>query len=152
MLEKKIINRRARGVSVIKMSCIGNSSRTTRYLQQNVVPLRPFQRPLAIAEGCILVRVIRALHDVAAARHVILAVSRAVQLVGIIAAVILLVALERRVDALAVRAVERTCDEQSSLRVPPPGPSRSGKFRAEPHGGCFFSRFAYRTDRRWHDT
>lgn len=54
-------------------------------------------------------RVIRALHDVAAARHVILTISRTIQLVGIIAAVVLLVALERRIDALAVRAVERTC-------------------------------------------
>jgi len=73
------------------------------------VSLRPFQRPFAIAEGCILVRVIRALHDIAATRHVILAVSRAVQLVGIIAAIVLFVALECRVDTPAVRAVERTC-------------------------------------------
>lgn len=78
--------------------------------------LRAFQSPLAIAEGCIFMRVIRALHDVAAARHVILAVSRAVQLVGIIAAVVLLVALERRVDTLAVRAVERTYEEREISR------------------------------------
>lgn len=54
-------------------------------------------------------RVIRTLHDVTAARHVILTISRTIQLVGIIAAVVLLVAFERRIDALAVRAVERTC-------------------------------------------
>lgn len=71
--------------------------------------LRAFERPLAIAEGCIFMRVIRALHDVAAARHIILTISRTVQLVGIIAAVVLLVALERRIDAFAVRAMERTC-------------------------------------------
>lgn len=71
--------------------------------------LRAFERPFAIAERCIFMRVIRTLHDVAAARHVILTISRTVQLVGIVAAVVLLVALERRVDALAVRAVERTC-------------------------------------------
>lgn len=71
--------------------------------------LRAFERPLAIAEGCIFMRVIRTLHDVAAARHIILTISRTVQLVGIVAAVVLLVAFERRVDALAVRAVERTC-------------------------------------------
>lgn len=54
-------------------------------------------------------RIIRALHDVAATRHIILTISRTIQLVGIIAAVVLLVALERRIDAFAVRAVERTC-------------------------------------------
>lgn len=79
------------------------------HLQKNIVPLRTLQRPLTIAEGCIFMRVIWALHDVAAARHVVLAVSRAVQFVGIIAAVVLLVAFERRVNALAVRTVERTC-------------------------------------------
>lgn len=79
------------------------------HLQKNIVSLRAFERPLAIAEGCIFMRIIRTLHDIAATRHVILAISRTVQLVGIIAAVVLFVALERRVDALAVRAMERTC-------------------------------------------
>lgn len=79
------------------------------HLQKNIVSLRTLQRPLTIAEGCIFMRVIWALHDVAAARHVVLAASRAVQFVGIIAAVVLLVAFERRVNALAVRTVERTC-------------------------------------------
>lgn len=90
--------------------------------------MRTFQRPLAIAEGCVFMRIIRALHDVAAARHVILAVSRAVQLVGIIAAVILLVALERRVDALAVRAVERTYEERE--RDTPSREIITSRFRA----------------------
>lgn len=68
--------------------------------------MRAFQRPFTIAEGCIFMRVIRALDDVAAARHIILAVSRTIQFVGIIAAVVLLVAFERSVNALAIRAVE----------------------------------------------
>lgn len=62
-------------------------------------------------------RVIWTLHDVAAARHVILAVGRTVQFVGVIAAVVLLVAFERRVNALAVRAVERTCGVIPSRRI-----------------------------------
>lgn len=66
------------------------------------MPLRTFQRPLAVAERRVFVRIIRALHGAAAARHVILAVSRAVQLVRIITAVVLLVAFERRVNAIAV--------------------------------------------------
>lgn len=79
--------------------------------------LRALQRPLTIAEGCIFMRVIWTFHDVAAARHIILAVSRAVQFVGIIAAVVLLVAFKRRVDALAIRAVERTCGVIPSRRI-----------------------------------
>lgn len=79
--------------------------------------LRTFQRPLTVAEGCIFMRVIWTLHDVAAARHVILAVGRTVQFVGVIAAVVLLVAFERRVNALAVRAVERTCGVIPSRRI-----------------------------------
>lgn len=75
-------------------------------LQENVVSLRTFQRPLTIAEGCIFMRVIWTLHDIAAARHVILAVGRTIQFVGVIAAVVLLVAFERHVNALAVRAVK----------------------------------------------
>lgn len=77
--------------------------------------LRAFQRPLAIAEGCIFMRIVWALHDVAAACHVILTIGWAVQFIGIIAAVVLLVALERRVDALAVRTVERTCAENTGV-------------------------------------
>lgn len=73
--------------------------------------------------------VIRALYNVTAARHVILAISRTVNLVRIIAAVVLLVALECRVDALAVRTVERTCIVTEglsfrSVRKIPGGPGR----------------------------
>ena len=75
----------------------------------NIVPLRAFKRPLAITEECIFMRVIWTLDYVAAACHVIVAIILAIQLVGIIAAVVLLVALELIVDALAVRAVKRIC-------------------------------------------
>lgn len=69
--------------------------------------LRALQGPLAVTEGCIFVRVIRTLDDVAAAGHIELAISRTVNLVGKVAAVVLFVALERPVHALPVRAVER---------------------------------------------
>lgn len=87
------------------------------HLQENIMSLRALQRPFAIAEGCIFMRIIWTLHDVAAACHVILAVTRTVQFVGIIAAVVLFVAFERRVNALAVRAVERTCGVIPSHRI-----------------------------------
>lgn len=79
--------------------------------------LRALQRPLTIAEGCIFMRVIWAFYDIAAACHIILAVSRAVQFVGIIAAVVLLVTFKRRVDTLAIRAMERTCGVIPSRRI-----------------------------------
>jgi len=62
-------------------------------------------------------RVIWAFHDIAAACHIILAVSRAVQFIGIIAAVVLLVTFKRRVDTLAIRAMERTCGVIPSRRI-----------------------------------
>lgn len=128
--------------------------------------LRPFQRPLAIAERCILVWIIRTLHDVAAARHIILAVSRTVKLVGIITAVILLVALERRVDASAVGAVERTwefyhrvgiiiiiCLVKHTYRE---NPAILYGFSDRERLLCGFAPLyaarTYRMDRRWHDT
>lgn len=76
-----------------------------------------FQRPLAVAERCIFMRVIRTLHNIAAAHHVILTVGRTVHFVGIIATVVLLVAFERCVDTLAVRTVERACAERSCRKI-----------------------------------
>lgn len=70
--------------------------------------LRALQGPLAVAEGCIFVRIIRTLDDVPAAGHVKLAISRAVYFVREITAIILFVTLEGRVHALPVRTVERT--------------------------------------------
>lgn len=61
-----------------------------------------FQCPLAIAERCIFVWIIRALHGATAARHIILTVSRTVQFVRIITAVVLLVAFERGINTVAV--------------------------------------------------
>lgn len=70
--------------------------------------LRALQGPLAVAEGCIFVRIIRTLDDVPAAGHVKLAISRAVYFVREITTIILFVTLEGRVHALPVRAVKRT--------------------------------------------
>lgn len=71
--------------------------------------LRAFQRPLAVAKGRVLVRVIGALDHVPAAGHVELAIGRAVYLVGKVAAVVLFVALERPVHALSIGTVKRAC-------------------------------------------
>lgn len=71
--------------------------------------LRAFQSPLAVAQGCIFMREIRTLDNVATARHIIVAVGWTVHFVGLIAAIVLFVALERCVNAFAVRTVERTC-------------------------------------------
>lgn len=79
--------------------------------------LRAFQRPFTIVERCIFMWVIWTLHDVAAAGHIVLTVSWAVQFVGIITTVVLLVAFERRVNTLAVWAVERTCEVIPSLWI-----------------------------------
>lgn len=122
------------------------------YLQKNIVSLRAFQCPLAIAEGCIFMRVIRTLHDVATARHIILAISRTVQFIGIIAAIVLLVAFERRVDALAVRAVERTCGciivTGRRMRIIIPFRAWNTESQvADSRDGR-----TYRKGRRWHDT
>ena len=73
--------------------------------------LRAFQRPLAVAEGRVLVRVIGALDHVPAAGHVELAIGRAVYLVRKVAAVVLFVALERPVHALPVGTVERAYEQ-----------------------------------------
>lgn len=108
--------------------------------------MRAFERPLAIAEGRIFMRIIRALDDVAAARHVILTISRTIQLVGIIAAVVLLVALERCIDALAVRAVERTCASPSREDY------RSVRYNTESRITDLRDGETYRKDRHWHDT
>jgi len=101
-------------------------------------------------------RVIWTLHDIAAAGHVILAVSRAVQFVGIIAAVILLVTLERRVNALAVRAVERTCGVIPSRRIIIPFHVKYEERPAGRYATAYIVRNlrerTYRKDRRWHDT
>lgn len=77
--------------------------------------LRALQGPLAVAEGCIFVRIIRTLDDVPAAGHVKLAISRAVYFVREITAIILFVTLEGRVHALPVRTVERTWAKISSI-------------------------------------
>lgn len=69
--------------------------------------LGTLQRPFAIAHGQVLVWVIGAFDDITAAGHVVVAVVRAVQLVGKVAAVVLFVALEAVVYALSIRAMER---------------------------------------------
>lgn len=98
-------------------------------------------------------RVIWTLYDVAAARHVILAVSRTVQFVGIIATVVLFVAFECRVNALAIRAVERTCGVIPSRRIIVPFQVKYGEWPAGRYATAYNLRGqTYRKDRRWHDT
>lgn len=77
------------------------------YLQKNVVSLRTFQSPPAITQGHVLVWVVGTFDYITAARHVKLTVRGAVDLVGVVTTVVLLVALEGAVYALSVRAVER---------------------------------------------
>lgn len=64
--------------------------------------LRPFQGPLAVAKWGIFVWVVRAFHHISTARHVKLAIRGAVQLVGVVATIVLLVASEGAVDAVSV--------------------------------------------------
>lgn len=76
--------------------------------------LRAFQGPLAVAEGCIFVRIIRTFDHVATAGHIKLAISRTIYFVRKITAIILFVTLKRRVHTLSVRTVERAYE---NLRI-----------------------------------
>jgi len=70
------------------------------------VALRSFKSPLAVCQGGILLGIIWALDDVAAAGHVVVALVGAVQLIGPVATIVFAVAAESRVDAPLVRTVE----------------------------------------------
>lgn len=68
--------------------------------------LRPLQGPLAVSQRFVLVGVVGALYNIAAAGHVVVTVVRTVQLVRPVTAVVLTVTPEGGVDASAVGAVE----------------------------------------------
>lgn len=70
------------------------------------------ERPATFCERTVLVRITRTFYHIAAARHVIIAIPRAIQFVGIVPTVVLFVTTERVINAPSIRAMVGTLNFQ----------------------------------------
>ena len=89
-------------------------SATRAYLQHNTVAFGRLERPLAVGEGRVALWKAGALDEGADGRFVVATKLGTVQLVREVAAVVLFVASEGRVDAASVRAEVRACKQRVS--------------------------------------